>query len=138
MPSTRKQSHTPVFHRKLILVKSLVNSQVEYNHSKRPSDKTQRQLSGEALWPQRDGDENPPFSSFSSAVMPGDGDVHIPFHQKLVVGALAGVFGTSVIFPIDTVKTRLQNQVKDPISGNRMYKGPWNCLTTIFRKEGFR
>ena len=32
----------------------------------------------------------------------------LPLPIKLVVGAVAGVVGTSCIFPIDMVKTRLQ------------------------------
>ena len=32
----------------------------------------------------------------------------LPIPVKLVVGAAAGAFGTSCIFPIDMVKTRLQ------------------------------
>lgn len=35
-------------------------------------------------------------------------ETKIPMEQKLVVGAVAGVIGTSAIFPIDVVKTRLQ------------------------------
>lgn len=32
------------------------------------------------------------------------------FSAKLVCGAVAGVIGTSIIFPLDIIKTRLQNQ----------------------------
>ncbi len=37
----------------------------------------------------------------------------IPLTSKLAVGAFAGIIGTSAIFPIDVVKTRLQNQNPD-------------------------
>lgn len=37
--------------------------------------------------------------------------VEVPFAAKLIAGGIAGVIGTSIIFPIDLVKTRLQNQV---------------------------
>jgi hypothetical protein len=32
------------------------------------------------------------------------------FSSKLICGAIAGVIGTSIIFPLDIIKTRLQNQ----------------------------
>lgn len=35
----------------------------------------------------------------------------VPLPAKLAVGAVAGVLGTSFIYPIDIVKTRLQHQV---------------------------
>lgn len=40
--------------------------------------------------------------------------VRIPLPAKLVVGGVAGVVGTSCVFPLDMVKTRLQNQVIKP------------------------
>lgn len=40
---------------------------------------------------------------------------------KVINGGIAGIIGVSVVFPLDLVKTRLQNQVIGP-SGERMYK----------------
>ena len=57
-------------------------------------------------------------------------------HQKLVVGALAGVIGTCCIFPIDVAKTRLQNQKPDPKTGRLMYRGMLHCFRSIVRTEG--
>lgn len=62
-------------------------------------------------------------------------DVKIPFMTKLVTGAVAGVIGTCCVFPIDIVKTRLQNQVV-AADGSRMYRNPWHCFRTILSKEG--
>jgi hypothetical protein len=55
----------------------------------------------------------------------------LPLPMKLVVGAIAGAVGTSCIFPIDMVKTRLQAS-----SGSSKYSGPINCFQTIVRTEG--
>jgi solute carrier family 25 aspartate/glutamate transporter 12/13 len=57
----------------------------------------------------------------------------IPFFQKLAVGGVAGVVGTSCVFPLDMVKTRLQSQMS---SGPRLYNGPMQCFRMIVAKEG--
>lgn len=61
----------------------------------------------------------------------------VPLPQKLVVGGIAGVIGTSCIFPLDIIKTRLQNQKIGP-NGERMYKGAVDCFRQIISKEGVR
>jgi len=40
---------------------------------------------------------------------------------KIINGGIAGIIGVSVVFPLDLVKTRLQNQVVGS-NGERMYK----------------
>ncbi len=47
----------------------------------------------------------------------------------------SGIVGTVCIFPIDMVKTRLQNQ-KIGADGQRIYKGALNCFQQIVSKEG--
>ena len=58
----------------------------------------------------------------------------IPFFQKLAVGGIAGVVGTSCVFPLDMVKTRLQSQ--STASGRSIYSGPLQCFRMILAKEG--
>lgn len=53
----------------------------------------------------------------------------LPLHIKLATGAIAGAAGTSCIFPIDMVKTRLQ-------SSSGLYSGPIDCFKKIFTTEG--
>lgn len=63
-------------------------------------------------------------------------EVKIPFVTKLVTGAVAGIIGTCCVFPIDIVKTRLQNQVVAP-DGSRMYRNPIHAFRKIIATEGF-
>jgi len=53
----------------------------------------------------------------------------LPLHIKLGVGAIAGVIGTSCIFPIDTVKTRLQ-------ASQTNLGGPFTVFRNIIKNEG--
>ncbi|KAJ1723648.1 mitochondrial aspartate-glutamate transporter agc1 [Coemansia erecta] len=55
---------------------------------------------------------------------------------KLGNGAVAGVTGVSIIFPLDMVKTRLQNQ--KPVNGRLPYRGGVDCFQQIVRNEGVR
>lgn len=59
----------------------------------------------------------------------------VPIIQKFSVGAIAGVIGTSCIYPVDMVKTRLQNQIALP-DGTLKYRNPFQCFQTILRTEG--
>ncbi|XP_066264837.1 mitochondrial glutamate carrier 1-like isoform X3 [Branchiostoma lanceolatum] len=63
-------------------------------------------------------------------------DKEISLPAKLINGAVAGVVGVSCVFPIDLVKTRLQNQ--ESKDGQKMYKNMRDCFVKTFRKEGFR
>ncbi|KAJ2739569.1 mitochondrial aspartate-glutamate transporter agc1 [Coemansia sp. BCRC 34301] len=53
---------------------------------------------------------------------------------KLGNGAVAGITGVTIIFPLDMVKTRLQNQ--KPINGRLPYAGVVDCFRQIVRYEG--
>ncbi|KAL0951634.1 hypothetical protein HGRIS_008314 [Hohenbuehelia grisea] len=51
-------------------------------------------------------------------------------------GGVAGAFGATVVYPIDMVKTRMQNQ-RTTVVGQLLYKNSIDCAKKIFRNEGF-
>ena len=48
------------------------------------------------------------------------GEIYFRLLPKIINGGIAGIIGVSVVFPLDLVKTRLQNQVIGP-NGEKMY-----------------
>ncbi|KAI1309967.1 hypothetical protein EDD11_003947 [Mortierella claussenii] len=59
------------------------------------------------------------------------------FISKLGAGAVAGIVGVLIVYPLDMVKTRLQNQKKDA-SGRLQYRGGLDCFRQVIAKEGAR
>ncbi|KAI0224486.1 Mitochondrial glutamate carrier 1 [Lamellibrachia satsuma] len=55
---------------------------------------------------------------------------------RIVNGSIAGIIGVTCVFPIDLVKTRLQNQQIGK-NGERMYRSMLDCAVKTFRNEGF-
>ncbi|KAL2724355.1 mitochondrial glutamate carrier 1 [Vespula squamosa] len=55
---------------------------------------------------------------------------------KIINGGIAGIIGVSVVFPLDLVKTRLQNQVIGP-HGERMYSSMFDCFKKTYKAEGY-
>lgn len=55
---------------------------------------------------------------------------------KIINGGIAGIIGVSVVFPLDLVKTRLQNQVIGP-HGERMYASMFDCFKKTYKTEGY-
>ena len=53
------------------------------------------------------------------------------------LGAIAGAFGAFMVYPIDLVKTRLQNQ-RGTRPGERLYLNSIDAFKKIVRNEGFR
>ncbi|CAH0384034.1 unnamed protein product [Bemisia tabaci] len=55
---------------------------------------------------------------------------------KIVNGGIAGIIGVTVVFPLDLVKTRLQNQQTGP-NGERMYSSMLDCFRKTYKAEGY-
>ncbi|KAI8625130.1 mitochondrial carrier domain-containing protein [Xylariaceae sp. FL1651] len=56
---------------------------------------------------------------------------------SFLLGSMAGAFGAFMVYPIDLVKTRMQNQRgADP--GQRLYKNSIDCFRKVTTNEGFR
>lgn len=84
------------------------------------------------------------FASYESLKVPL-ADVHLPFGSgDAVAGITASVLSKTAVFPLDTVRKRLQ--VQGPtrskyIGGTRMPvydRGIWGTLTTIVSREGWK
>lgn len=55
---------------------------------------------------------------------------------SFVQGGIAGAFGATIVYPIDMVKTRMQNQ-RSTVVGQMLYKNSIDCAKKILRNEGF-
>ncbi|KAF3938690.1 Mitoferrin-1 [Dactylella cylindrospora] len=52
------------------------------------------------------------------------------------LGAIAGAFGATMVYPIDLVKTRMQNQ-RVTVVGERLYLNSIDCAKKVVKNEGF-
>ncbi|KAK7934152.1 hypothetical protein WMY93_005048 [Mugilogobius chulae] len=59
---------------------------------------------------------------------------HVPVTIHMTAGAVAGVLEHTVMYPVDSVKTRMQSLQPDP---NAQYKSVYEALKRIIRTEGF-
>jgi solute carrier family 25 aspartate/glutamate transporter 12/13 len=53
------------------------------------------------------------------------------------LGSIAGAFGAFMVYPIDLVKTRMQNQ-RSSRPGERLYENSIDCARKVIRNEGFK
>jgi len=58
---------------------------------------------------------------------------------RFLLGTVAGMAGCLVVYPIDLVKTRIQNQRSSgTYAGQQLYKGPVDCFKHVWKYEGIR
>lgn len=55
---------------------------------------------------------------------------------RFTLGSIAGCVGATVVYPIDLVKTRMQNQRTGAMVGELMYKNSFDCFKKVIRHEG--
>ncbi|XP_040213690.1 calcium-binding mitochondrial carrier protein Aralar1 [Rana temporaria] len=55
---------------------------------------------------------------------------------RFMLGAIAGAVGATAVYPIDLVKTRMQNQ-RSSFVGELVYKNSFDCFKKVLRYEGF-
>jgi solute carrier family 25 aspartate/glutamate transporter 12/13 len=56
---------------------------------------------------------------------------------NFAVGSVSGAFGATMVYPIDLVKTRMQNQRSGGTGAQRMYRHSVDCFVKVLRGEGF-
>lgn len=56
---------------------------------------------------------------------------------RFFIGGIGGATGVTAVYPIDLVKTRMQNQ-RAVIAEERLYQNSFDCFFKVIRNEGFR
>jgi len=56
---------------------------------------------------------------------------------RFTLGSIAGACGATAVYPIDLVKTRMQNQRTGSYIGELMYRNSFDCFKKVVRHEGF-
>ncbi|KAI8365570.1 mitochondrial carrier domain-containing protein [Blakeslea trispora] len=55
---------------------------------------------------------------------------------SFTLGSIAGAVGATAVYPIDLVKTRMQNQ-RSKVVGELLYKNSLDCFKKVVKNEGF-
>jgi len=56
---------------------------------------------------------------------------------RFTMGSIAGACGATAVYPIDLVKTRMQNQRTGSYIGEILYRNSFDCFKKVVRHEGF-
>ncbi|KAJ3030034.1 UNVERIFIED_CONTAM: mitochondrial aspartate-glutamate transporter agc1 [Siphonaria sp. JEL0065] len=56
---------------------------------------------------------------------------------NFALASIAGAIGATFVYPIDLVKTRMQNQ-RAKVVGEQAYKNSWDCFRQVLKNEGFK
>ncbi|KRZ09074.1 putative calcium-binding mitochondrial carrier K02F3.2, partial [Trichinella zimbabwensis] len=70
---------------------------------------------------------------------PADRDAFIVALENVYrfsLGSIAGACGATVVYPIDLVKTRMQNQRTAIALGEVVYRNSWDCFRKVIHHEG--
>jgi solute carrier family 25 (mitochondrial aspartate/glutamate transporter), member 12/13 len=89
----------------------------------------------DASWRSQDDVDDSPITqtskSFLSEVVEGA--------HHFALGSIAGAFGAFMVYPIDLVKTRMQNQRGSGGAGHTLlYKNSLDCASKVLKNEGVR
>jgi solute carrier family 25 aspartate/glutamate transporter 12/13 len=60
----------------------------------------------------------------------------VPLWAKILAGGFAGMFGSTVVFPLDLIKSRMQAHIVESC-GTRRFGGPLHLFRSIRAGEGF-
>ncbi|TMS35270.1 hypothetical protein L596_002708 [Steinernema carpocapsae] len=66
----------------------------------------------------------------------GVGTAFLESIYRFVMGSVAGACGATAVYPIDLVKTRMQNQRSGSFLGEVAYKNSYDCFRKVIRFEG--
>merc|ERR1712168_755752 len=55
---------------------------------------------------------------------------------RFALGSIAGATGATAVYPIDLVKTRMQNQRTGSYIGELLYRNSIDCFRKVIRHEG--
>lgn len=81
-----------------------------------------------------------PFAEMKAVNSPEERSVGVQFMESLYrfsLGSIAGATGATFVYPIDLVKTRMQNQRAGSFIGELMYRNSFDCFKKVIRHEGF-